>query len=201
MSVYISSYHFISTALPHRGKKKRTLERPARTTWRFSSSFLSKKNKANFSSKINKRSYLIHFEIVSWLIISPFQICGKGMFQFQKAVNRGPIALCKISHISMDNFPASNATNRYINLYLCTPGWWKPILPSCQSFSHTSSFLTRSACGACILLVCQRLGENKTHIQQWDWELGVNNRSEGTHITLWHSWQALYRVTETLILI
>lgn len=129
------------------------------------------------------------------VIISPFHICGKGMFQFQRAVNRGPIALCKIPHISMHNFPASNATNRYYRFdqYLCTPGWWKPILPSCQSFSHSSSFFTRSAGGACILLVCQRLGENKTHIQQRDWELGVDNRSEGTHITLWHSWQALYR--------
>lgn len=121
----------MSTALPQRGTKKRTLERLARTTGRFSSSFLSKKNKANFSSKIK--------EVISWYFLrlscGLLLLCGKRLFQFQKAVNRRPIALCKIPHISMDDSPASNATNQY---YKC----W-PVLVHCWLMETNPAFLPR----------------------------------------------------------
>lgn len=96
------SYHFISTAFPHRGKKKRTPVRPAVTRPIWLSSILLETHTHTIDT--TNAAQVTGIPIKSWLF------------------------------------------------YLCTCCWWKPMRPSCQRPSHSPRSITRSACGASMLL-------------------------------------------------
>lgn len=87
------------------------------------------------------------------------------------------------THGTLHNY---NSTGDWISdkswlFYLCTCCWWKPIRPSCQRPSHSPSSITRSACGASMLLTIdgeKQLAEDKEQSTRHAWGVAESEVSK-----------------------